>query len=64
VVYSVGVVVGLLNILFMCCVKRKFLFFVAVKGENDCDIVKVPQCKWQLLVLNCMQQEIVDLMFM
>jgi len=37
----------------MRCVNGKFLFFVAVKGEYDCDIVKAPHCKWQLLVLNC-----------
>jgi len=41
----------------MRCVKRKFLLFVAVEGENNCDIVKVPQCKWPLLVLNCTLEE-------
>jgi len=57
VIYSVRIVVGLLNIFFMNCVKRKFLLFVAVEGESDCDIVKVHHCKWPLLVLNCMFEE-------
>lgn len=39
-------------ILYALCKKKVFLFFVAVEGENDCDIVKVHQCKWPLLVLN------------
>lgn len=50
VVYSVRIVVGLLNILFMRCVKRKFLLLVAVEVANDCDTATVPQCKWPLLV--------------
>lgn len=45
VIYSVRIVVGLLNIFFMNCVKRKFLLFVAVEGESDCDTVKVRWCK-------------------
>jgi hypothetical protein len=34
-----------------------FLLFSAVEGENDCDIVKVAQCKWSLVVMNYMLEE-------
>ena len=47
-------------IVYALCKKETFLLFVAVEGENDCDIAKVPQCKWPALVLNCTLDETGD----
>jgi hypothetical protein len=38
-------------IVYALC-KKKNVMFVAVDGKDDCDIAKVPQCKWPVRVLS------------